>query len=54
MNKNKDDSQFQESQPRIIDIEDQEIEEKKPPIDNIIYYKIINRNNNSKLEETQV
>ncbi|MFX0039111.1 MAG: hypothetical protein ACFFCY_15315 [Promethearchaeota archaeon] len=51
MEKKKNGSQFPESHPRIIKIEDQEIEEKKPPVDNIVYYKIINNNSNSKLEE---
>jgi hypothetical protein len=51
LKKKENGSQFPESHPRIIDVEDQEIEEKKPPVDNIVYYKIINKNNNSKLEE---
>jgi hypothetical protein len=49
--KKKDDVLYQETHPRIIEIEDQEIEEKKPPIDSIAYYKIINENDKSKLDE---
>jgi len=51
LNKKKNDSHFQESHPRIIEIEEQEIEEKKPPFDNIVSYKITNEDNDSKLEE---
>ncbi|MFX0007541.1 MAG: hypothetical protein ACFFA7_16545 [Promethearchaeota archaeon] len=51
MKKQKDDLQFQDSHPRILEIEDQEIEEKKPPIDNIAYYKIVNETKETKLEE---
>ncbi len=32
----------EESIPKIIDIEEQEIEEKKPPNNNIINFKIVN------------
>ena len=41
MKKQTDDSQFQDLHPRILEIEDQDIEEKKPPVDKIAYYKII-------------
>lgn len=51
LNKKKNDSCFQESPPRIIEIEEQEIKEKKPPVDNIIYYKIAPKNDNSQLEK---
>lgn len=51
LKKQKDDLQFQDSHPRILEIEDQEIEEKKPPVDNIAYYKIIDENKETKLEE---
>jgi hypothetical protein len=46
-----DESNSKDIHPRIIEIEDQKIEEKKPPIDNIVYYKIIEENEDSKLEE---
>jgi hypothetical protein len=45
------DSDIQESHPRIIGIEEQEVEEKEPPKDNIIYFKIVDVYDNSKLEE---
>ncbi|MFX1379612.1 MAG: hypothetical protein ACFFA4_11030 [Promethearchaeota archaeon] len=51
MKKQNDDSQLQDLHPRILEIKDQEIEERKPPVDNIAYYKIINNTSDSKLEE---
>jgi hypothetical protein len=51
LKKQTDNSQVQDSHPRILEIEDQEIEEKKPPVNKIAYYKIINENKESKLEE---
>ena len=51
MNKKTNDSDFQESHPQIIEVEEQEIEEKEPPSDKIIYYKIINDEKESKLEK---
>ena len=51
MKKKKENSLSTESIPKIIEIKDQEIEVKKPPNDKIAYYKIVNRENDSQLEE---
>ncbi|MFW9818684.1 MAG: hypothetical protein ACFFE5_03660 [Candidatus Thorarchaeota archaeon] len=51
MKEQKADSQFEDSHPRILEIKDKEIKEKKPPIDNIAYYKIIDANKGKMLEE---
>ncbi len=51
---NKKNNDTQEPFPRIIEIEEQEIEEKKPPFTNIAYYKIVNENNDSYLEKKKV
>jgi hypothetical protein len=51
LKKQKDDSQIQDLHPRILGIEDQEIEEKKPPVDKIAYYKIIDENIDKLSEE---
>ena len=47
MNKKEKDLQFGESTPEIIEIEEQEIEEKKPPNSKIIDYKITDDNGKS-------
>ena len=47
MNKKDDVSHFDESPPKIIEIEDKEIELKKPPVNKIVYYKKINSNKSS-------
>jgi len=44
-----EDSQPHDKEPTIISSEDQEIKEKKPPNDNIIYYKIIENDKNSEI-----
>ncbi|MFX1453056.1 MAG: hypothetical protein ACFFCM_19635 [Promethearchaeota archaeon] len=51
MNKKKKSNHLPELDPQIIEIKEKEIEEKKPPIKNIVYYKLINKNNSSKLKE---
>jgi hypothetical protein len=51
LNKKKSESDIQESHPQIIEIEDQEIQEKMPPRDDIIYFKMVDVDENSKLEE---
>ena len=51
MNKKENDSHFDESPPKIIEIEDKEIEVKKPPVNKIVYYKMIKDNESSDLEE---
>ncbi|MHA1986849.1 MAG: hypothetical protein ACW98D_09435 [Promethearchaeota archaeon] len=47
MNKKEKDLQWGESTPKIIDIEEQEIEEKKPPNSKIIEYKIVDDDDTS-------
>ncbi|MFX1594035.1 MAG: hypothetical protein ACFFCL_15200 [Promethearchaeota archaeon] len=47
MNKKKKNSNIEGPHPKIIEIEEQEIEERKPPTDKINYYKIVNNNDNS-------
>jgi len=42
-----EDSQPHDKEPTIISSEDQEIKEKKPPNDKIIYYKIVDIDENS-------
>ena len=39
--------------PEILEIEEKELEEKKPPNKYIIDYKIINKTQNSNLEEKE-
>ena len=51
MKKDEEDSQFDESPPKVIEIEDKEIQVKKPPDNKIVYYKMINDNEGSDLEE---
>jgi len=53
LKKEKDNSEVQDSHPRILEIEDQEIEEKKPPVDKIAYFKIINENKEIESEENK-
>ena len=54
MNKKTNNSNFQESHPQIIEVEEQEIEEKKPPFDKIIYYKITMDKKDPKLKNTDI
>lgn len=54
MNKKEKDLRSTESVPEILDIEEQEIEEKKPPNEKIINYKIVNDDDNSILREKKL
>ncbi|MFX0030713.1 MAG: hypothetical protein ACFE8B_15985 [Candidatus Hermodarchaeota archaeon] len=51
MNKKEPKLHAGESIPEILEIEEQEIEEKKPPNEKIIEYKIVNETKNSDLDE---
>ena len=50
MNKKENDSQLDESPPKVIEIEDKEMQVKKPPTNKIVYYKMINGNERSDLD----
>ncbi len=51
MNDKEEESQSNDHDPTIISTEDQEIEERKPQNDKIVYFKIANDNNNSSSKE---
>jgi hypothetical protein len=43
-----------ESIPEILEVEEQEIEEKKPPNDYIIDYHLVNDTNDSSLDDKKI
>jgi len=47
LSEKEDISQSDDQEPKVIEHIDPEIEEKKPPNDKIIFYKIVEDNNNS-------
>ncbi|NVM35314.1 MAG: hypothetical protein HWN81_06940 [Candidatus Lokiarchaeota archaeon] len=47
MNEKDDTSHSDDQEPKVIEHLDPEIEEKKPPNDKIIYYKIVENKENS-------
>lgn len=49
MNKNKKDSISNNSHPKIIDLEDKQISEQKPPNDKILYFDIVKENESTDL-----
>ena len=54
MNKKDQKSRTGESIPEILEIEEQEIEEKEPPNHRIIDYKIVDNKNNSNFDTDKI
>ena len=50
MNNKEEHSESNDHEPTIIGMEEQTIEEQKPPNDKIVHYKIVNDDNNSENE----
>jgi hypothetical protein len=54
LNKKDQNSSAGESIPEILEIEEQEIEERKPPNEQIINYEIISGKDNSDIEKEEI